>query len=113
MCYAVPNLPRTNNDLEQVFGAARMAARRVTGQKVASPSLVVRGAVQSPTALACRTQPFGAEQVRPASVTAWRTLRADVDQRHEARRAQLRFRRQPSTYLASAEDLLIQLALPP
>lgn len=113
VCYEVPNLPRTNNDLEHVFGAARMAARRVTGQKVASPTLVVRGAVRLPTAVACRTQPFSAEELRPVSLTAWRTLRAEVDQRHQARRAQLRFRRQPDAYLASAENLLIQLTLPP
>lgn len=113
VCYEVPDLPRTNNDLEQVFGAARMAARRVTGQKVASATLVVRGAVRLPTAVACRTHAFGAEELRPASLAAWRALRAEVDQRHAARRAQLRFRRQPTTYLAAAEEVLIQLALPP
>lgn len=112
-CYEVPNLPRTNNDLEHVFGTARMATRRITGQKVAAPSLVVRGAVRLPTVIACRAQPLSAEPLPPASLTAWRTLRAEVDQRHEAPRAQLRFRRQPSTYLAAAEALLIQLALPP
>ena len=35
-CYTVPDLPRTNNDLEQFFGAYRYHDRRTTGRKVAS-----------------------------------------------------------------------------
>jgi hypothetical protein len=37
-CYDVPDLPRTNNDLEQYFGAARHLERRATGRKSASPA---------------------------------------------------------------------------
>ena len=44
-CSAVPDLPRTNNDLEQYCGAARQAERRATGRKGASPALVVRGKI--------------------------------------------------------------------
>jgi len=112
-CYAVPDLPRTNNDLEQFFGAARCAERRVTGQKVASPSLVVRGAVRLVAAVATRATPFSAQQLRPASPAAWQHLRATLDRRHAARRAQLRFRRNPAGYLAVLEADLIQLTLPP
>jgi hypothetical protein len=36
-CYDVPDLPRTNNDLEQFFGAGRYHERRVRGTKAASP----------------------------------------------------------------------------
>lgn len=32
-CYAVPDLPRTNNDLEQMFGSQRYHERRATGRK--------------------------------------------------------------------------------
>ena len=32
-CYSVDGLPRTNNDLEQVFGSFRHHQRRCTGQK--------------------------------------------------------------------------------
>src|SRR5918992_794130 len=53
-CYAVADLPRTNNDLEQLFGAHRYHERRSSGRKVASPGLVVRGAVRVPAALATR-----------------------------------------------------------
>jgi hypothetical protein len=45
-CYTVPELPRTNNDLEQFFGAYRYHERRATGRKVASPAVVLRGAVR-------------------------------------------------------------------
>ena len=44
-CYTVPDLPRTNNDLEQFFGAYRYHDRRTTGRKVASPSLVLNGSL--------------------------------------------------------------------
>jgi hypothetical protein len=42
-CYAVPALPRTNNDLEHYFGAVRRQERRATGRKRAAAGLVVRG----------------------------------------------------------------------
>ena len=45
-CYAVPGLPRTDNDLEQAFGAQRYHERRSTGRKSASPAAVLRGEVQ-------------------------------------------------------------------
>ena len=35
--YAVADLPRTNNDLEQLFGSYRRHERRVTGRKVSPP----------------------------------------------------------------------------
>ncbi len=45
-CYSVSSLPRTNNDLEHIFGIVRHHQRRCTGRKVASASLVLRGSVQ-------------------------------------------------------------------
>jgi hypothetical protein len=112
-CYAVPDLPRTNNDLEQFFGAARCAERRVTGQKVASPSLVVRGSVRLIAAVATRATTFSADQLQPQPPAAWWQLRATLELRHAARRAQVRFRRDPAAYLAALEADLIQLTLPP
>jgi len=35
-CYAVDGLPRTNNDLEHIFGQLRHHQRRCSGRKVAS-----------------------------------------------------------------------------
>jgi hypothetical protein len=45
-CSSVPDLPRTNNDLEQFFGAHRYHERRATGRTDASPALGLRGSVQ-------------------------------------------------------------------
>ncbi len=39
-CYDVADLPRTNNDLEQMFGGLRHQLRRTTGQKSAPASLI-------------------------------------------------------------------------
>jgi hypothetical protein len=46
-CYDVPGLPRTNNDLEHLFGSNRYHERRATGRKVASPAMVLRDAPQA------------------------------------------------------------------
>jgi hypothetical protein len=45
-CYGVPDLPRTNNDLEQSFGSYRYHERRASGREVACPGTVVRGSVR-------------------------------------------------------------------
>ena len=95
------------------FGSARYRERRATGRKMASPGTVVRGAVRLATAVAAGEGALTAEQTRPADPTAWRMLRRQLDRRHAARRAQLRFRRHPGTYLAALEDRLLKPALPP
>lgn len=111
-CYAVADLPRTNNDLEQLFGAARYHERRTTGRKVASPALVVRGSVRVVAAVATRQQPFRADELAPQDLMRWREIRADLEYRQEARRAQRRFRREPVTYLAALEEQLTTSGLP-
>jgi len=113
-CYDVPDLPRTNNDLEQYFGTARHLERRATGRKGASPAVVVRGAVRVVATMATRLQPFTAAELQPVDRAAWQALRHRVEGRHEIRRAQARFRRDPASYLAALENRLIaKPALPP
>jgi hypothetical protein len=112
-CYDVPGLPRTNNDLEQYFGAARHLERRATGRKGASPALVVRGSVRVVAAVASRLQPFTAADLRVHDVACWRALRQPLAYRHAARRTQLRFRRDPAAYLARLEACLLKPGLPP
>jgi hypothetical protein len=112
VCYRVKDLPRTNNDLEQFFGTARHVERRVTGRKRASPTLVVRGSVRVVAAGASRIMSVSAAELRPSNVTAWQALRQTLDYRHEGRRKQLRFRRDPQTYLASLEERLCRSGLP-
>jgi hypothetical protein len=116
-CYAVEGLPPTDNDLEHVFGAARYHERRTTGRKVASPALVLRGAVRVVAAVATqrRGRPFSESDLQlrgPDALARWRRLRAELAVRHAARRAQLRFRRAPAAYLAALEDRLLQSSLP-
>ena len=110
--YDVPELPRTNNDLEQYFGAARHAERRATGRKSASPALVVRGAVRVVALMATRQHPLSAAELRPRDVAAWKALRQHIDARHHTRRAQARFRHDPHAYLARLEEILLKPTLP-
>ncbi len=110
--YRLPDLPRTNNDLEQFFGAARYHERRIAGRKVASPSTVIRGQVRLVAAFGTRLQPPLGPDLQPRCLTAWRHLRAELEVRHEARRRQLRFRRSPDQYLAALETQLLKSSLP-
>jgi len=105
-CYDVPDLPPTNNALEQCFGSVRYHERRATGRKRASPGLVVRGAVRLVAAVATRAQAFAGPDLQPTDLSAWTALRAQLARRQEARRAQRRFRRDPDAYLAALETAL-------
>jgi hypothetical protein len=53
-CYAVPDLPRTNNDLEHEFISQRYHERRASGRKTASPAAVLRGEARLVAAIATR-----------------------------------------------------------
>ena len=110
-CYQVPDLPRTNNDLEQSFGQVRFHERRATGRKGALPGLVVHGAVRVQAALASRVHIFTAQQLAPHDLQVWRGLRAQVSFRQESRCKQSRFRRDPSAYLAALEAQLLKHCL--
>jgi hypothetical protein len=111
-CYDVPDLPRTNNALEQCFGAVRYHERRAPGRKGASPGLVVRGAVRVVAVVASRGQIFDETALRLTDLPAWRALRQQLQTRQEARRAQRRFRHDPDAYLATLEDALCRASLP-
>ena len=111
-CYDVPDLPRTNNELEQYFGSARYHERRASGRKGASPGLVVRGAVRVVAAVASRDQRFDEVTLRPTDLAAWQALRQRLARRQAARCAQRRFRRDPDGYLAALEEALLRVGLP-
>jgi hypothetical protein len=113
-CCDVPELPRTDNDLEQLFGAHRYHERRSSGRKVASPGLVVRGSVRLPAALATRLRgEVRGEDLVPSDVGAWRELRAGLERRQAVRAQGRRFRRDPAAYLQKLEETLIKGTLPP
>ena len=121
-CYDVPNLPRTNNDLEQLFGATRHHERRCTGRKAASPGvagqppipapLVLRGSVRVVAGLGTRGQCFAGEDLAPVDPQAWRQIRAGLEQRRRSRVLRCRFRRNPQAYLQQLEATLLKPALP-
>jgi hypothetical protein len=112
-CYAVAGLPRTNNALEQMFGSYRHHERRVSGRKVASPALVLRGAARILAAVATRQQPTRARDLSGADREAWAKLRAELAERRQRRIERRRFRRDPEGYLRQLEGKLNQLSLPP
>lgn len=111
-CYDMPEVPRTNNALEQYFGSARHQERRATGRKSPTRGVVVRGSVRVVAAVATRLTAFEAADLRVRDVARWRQLRKDLEVRHERRRAQRRFRRDPAAYLAQLEERLLQQGLP-
>ena len=112
-CYSIPDLPRTNNDLEQFFGAHRCHERRTTGRKGATPGLVLRGSVRLVAWAATRLRPFTSEDLVPETVRAWQELRHNLETRRQQRTQRRRFRRDPASYLAKLEADLLKLILPP
>ena len=111
-CYAIPELPRTDNGLEQLFGSQRRHERRATGRKTASPATVPRGEVRVIAATATRLHPPTARDLGRVSRERWRDLRQRLDQRRQARTLRTRFRRDPEAYLAALERQPCQPALP-
>jgi hypothetical protein len=112
-CYAMAELPRTNNDLEQLFGSYRYHERRCSGRKVACPGTVVRGRVRLVASAASRLRQVGVEDLIPTDVSAWRALRAELEKRQATRTLGRRFRRNPDAYLQQLEETILKNVLPP
>ena len=110
-CYDTPDLPRTNNDLEQAFGSHRYHERRTSGRKGASPSLVLRGSVKLLAGLATRRQEVTAEQLSKADPAVWREKRAELETRRARRTDRRRFRQNAEAYLHDLENKLHQSRL--
>ena len=111
-CYDIPDLPRTNNALEQLFGSTRHHERRCTGRKVASPSLVLRGSVRIIAGLGTRERIYSADELAPRDLEAWRRTRRQLDARRQTRVLRYRFRRDPAAFLAQLEELILKPTLP-
>ena len=110
--YAVPDLPRTNNDLEQLFGSQRYHERRATGRKTAAPGAVLRGSVRLLAATATRVQAPTGRDLGAANRKHWRSLRQRLERGRRARTLRTRFRHDPAAYLAALELQACQLILP-
>ena len=111
-CYEVDDLPRTNNALEQLFGAHRYHERRASGRKGASPALVLRGAARVIAAGATRERLYTAKELATAKREDWQQLRQELDTRRQRRTERTRFRRNPQAFLGQLEAKLNQLPLP-
>ena len=107
-CYDVPDLPRTNNDLEHCFGVARAHERRATGRRGAIPGVVVRGSVRLMAVIVTKREDLQATDLQPTDYQKWRDLRAQLQYRQESRRQQFRFRKDPAAYLAALEAQLLE-----
>jgi hypothetical protein len=112
-CYDVPDLPRTNNDLEHLFGSTRHHERRCTGRKAASPGLVLRGSVRTLAGLGTRGRSFSGEELAPTDLNAWQQVRDDLERRRESRVLRYRFRRRPAKYLERLETILLNKSVLP
>jgi hypothetical protein len=82
-CYHIADLPRTNNALEQFFGAHRYHERRATGRKGASPALVLRGSVRMAACAATRLRPFAGAELAPGNLQKWQALRQHLENRRQ------------------------------
>ena len=111
-CYDVTDVPRTNNDLEQLFGSHRYHERRGSGRKVASPGLVVRGSVRLVSGVLTRLGEVKVEELAPAEVGEWQQLRAELERRRHTRVQGRRFRRNSQAYLRELEGKIPQSRLP-
>jgi len=112
-CYDVEGLPRTDNDLEHLFGTLRHQERRITGRKIATPSLITRGSVRVLASVITRLQPVDPIQLGRVDRVAWRQTRRQLQKLRQTRVLQRRFRRHPALFLAELEDQLVKLSLPP
>ena len=110
-CYNTPGVPRTNNDLEQLFGSHRYHERRASGRKGGSPGMVLRGSVRLVAGLATRTREVTAADLQ-ADPVEWKRIRAELEVRRQRRVERRRFRQNPEEYLKSLENKLIQSGLP-
>ena len=109
--YDLPDVPPTNNALEQCFGSVRWHEQRATGRTTV-PGLVVRGPVRVLAAVATHYQCFCIQALQLHNTQAWDHLRDHLEACQEQHRLQFRFRKDPAAYLAATEDMLIKAPLP-
>jgi hypothetical protein len=110
--YDIPNLPRTNNDLEHCFGSVRRHERRATGRKGAVPGLIVRGPVRVLASIAAKRQCFLVQALKLRDPQTWHDLRNQLASRQQTRVLQFHFCKDPSAYLAALENNLVKGILP-
>lgn len=111
-CYDIPDLPRTNNDLEQAFGSFRHAQRRATGRKKAMRGEVLHGQASVVACLGTMARIYTAKDLAKVDIVAWKALRSKIAKRRDHRTLGLRFRKNSAAYLHELTGRLLNLALP-
>ena len=106
-CYQVEHLPKTNNDLEQVFGSFRHHTRRTTGRKKAPGSMIIRGSARLIAAVATRIKTFTAQDLALVDLGAWRHQRSQLESLRQTRLQQRHFCRNPDNYLLELKTKLL------
>jgi len=110
-CYDVPDLPRTNNALEQFYRRVKAGERRTTGHR-RSDRFVVRVGGFAVYALASSTIAEPALTQRLASIpsAAWRAQRRILHANQERQVKMRRFHLHRAAYLADLEARWTQLS---
>ena len=107
-CYLIPGLPRTNNDLESLFGAVRRRTLCTVGPYRAQQLLHDYGAwLLFEKVLAEHPQ---LERLHRISLDDFRQERQRMRRHQTSRTADRRFRRQPQAYLAALESRAVAIA---
>jgi hypothetical protein len=79
-CYDHPDLPRTNNDLEHLFGSLRYHERRASGSKQVAPMLLLRGQARVLASVSTRLRTYQATDLPPENL-AWLSVAAESARR--------------------------------
>jgi hypothetical protein len=100
-CYDVPGLPRSNLDLESIFGTLRRAQRRTSGRKETTP---IRVLGPGQIVLLSLKDAHILSLLRSVSVDEYWSQRRRQEEREEPRRWLTRLHRDPLQALAQVDE---------
>ncbi len=110
-CYDVPDLPRSDNDLEQFYRRVKTLERCITGQKRSDTFVVRVGGFAMYTAAASDVPERELlHQLATVLAEAWQGERARLHAMQERQTKMWRFHLHPTAYLAELEARWAQLA---
>ncbi len=112
-CYDVPDLPRTNNDLEHFYRQLKAGERRITGRKRADSFVVRVGGFAVYAAATGADEATLRRQLAGVSSLAWQEERARLRATQARQTKMRRFRLHRERYLADLEARWTQLTVPP
>jgi len=107
-CYDIPGLPRTNNDLESLFGRVRRQTLRTSGPHHAKQRLHEEGAWLLFDLVSSEHKQV--KRFRRVSLDEWREERQRIREHRTTFTNDRRFRHRPSEYLAGLEAQAAEIA---